>query len=500
MTDRNPEPADTSNQNAELSDAARNLVKNLIVDSPGKPMANGRKWLEASASEGGVYVRRYHRGSFYLWEGTHWATTGSEAVEAEVAEFFEFATYYKPGRNGGPGDFVDFDPTNTKMRDLLGALRNITYTSATINSPAWVENGVEVDGLAASDILPLGNGLLYTPTRKLLRHTPRFFNTYVLPFDYDPAAPQPHRWLQFLEETHPNDDESVATLQEMIGYLLTPDNRHQMMFHLMGASRSGKGTTARLLGQLVGRSNIGAASLSSLGGEFGLESIADKPVVILGDVKVTGQDSGRAVERLLSITGDDDVPVNPKGRKQYTARLPCRFVMVANALPVLRDDAQALRNRTILITFKESFVGREDRDLDEKLNAELPGIMNWALEGLDRLRSRGEFIQPRASLDDLAQLAELTAPEMVFAQECCVIDPAAKEANGDLYAAWTSWCGRRGTKPGNAAWFGRNLRTALPKLGAGKTNRDANGQQQSATVGLALTPGARADYLNTWRP
>jgi len=84
----------------------------------------------------------------------------------------------------------------------------------------------------AANLVACRNGILNLETRQLLPHDPLFFTTDCLPLDYDANAPKPERWLQFLEELWPGDGkdfdmEAESTLQDMFGYLLTPDTRHR---------------------------------------------------------------------------------------------------------------------------------------------------------------------------------------------------------------------------------------------------------------------------------
>jgi putative DNA primase/helicase len=78
----------------------------------------------------------------------------------------------------------------------------------------------------------------------------------VLPFEFDARASAPREWLAFLKKLWPNDPETIGTLQEWFGYLLTPDTRQQKILFLLGPKRSGKGTIARVLGELVGATNF----------------------------------------------------------------------------------------------------------------------------------------------------------------------------------------------------------------------------------------------------
>jgi len=84
--------------------------------------------------------------------------------------------------------------------------------------PAWLGGTQPV---AANEIVSCGNGLLHVGTRKLYAHTPQYFGTVAVPFDYDPAAPVPEKWLNFLSELWPDDQDSADALQEFFGWVLS---------------------------------------------------------------------------------------------------------------------------------------------------------------------------------------------------------------------------------------------------------------------------------------
>jgi putative DNA primase/helicase len=109
--------------------------------------------------------------------------------------------------------------------------------------------------------------------------------------------------------------------------------------------------------------------LNSLGGEFGLAPLIGKPLAVFSDARFAGRDASIVVERLLSISGEDNLTVNRKYRDQWTGKLPTRLHVISNELPKLGDASTAI----------------EDVSLEPALHAELAGILNWALGGLQRL-------------------------------------------------------------------------------------------------------------------
>lgn len=243
-------------------------------------------------------------------------------------------------------------------------------------------------------------------------------------FDYDAAAPAPSGWLAFLETLWPDEPEAVTLLQEIFGYLLIPDTSQQKIFLMVGPTRSGKGTIARVLTELVGPPNICAPSLADFGETFGLEPLLSKQLAILSDVRLDGKANHAAIaESLLKISGEDTVTVKRKFKSAWDGRLGVRFMLLSNLMPRFSDASPALANRFVPLLMDQSFLGREDHDLLTKLLPELPGILNWAIDGWRRLRERGRFNLPQSSRDAIQQLIELAAPVATFMREECELDP-----------------------------------------------------------------------------
>ena len=153
---------------------------------------------------------------------------------------------------------------------MVDALRAVAHLDSRVTAPAWIDDPLFHHHPAAIEIVAMGNRLLHLPTRSLAEHTPAFWTHHSLPFDFDPAAPAPQLWLTFLHELWDGDDDSIATLAEVFGYVLAGDTTQQKMFLLVGPKRSGKGTIGRVLTGLLGRHNVAAPTLAGLATNFGL--------------------------------------------------------------------------------------------------------------------------------------------------------------------------------------------------------------------------------------
>ncbi len=364
---------------------------------------------------------------------------------------------------------------------MLDALRAVVHLNVAVEAPAWLDGR----SLPASEMVAVANGLLHLPTRRLHPHSPHFWTHHALPFDYDPAAPTPTRWLAFLRELWGDDESSIAALQETMGYLIGGDTRQQKIFLLVGPKRSGKGTIGRVLTGLLGRHNVAAPTLAGMATNFGLSPLIGRPLALVSDARLSSKaDNGVVVERLLSVSGEDSITIDRKYRDPWTGRLSSRFMVLTNELPRLADSSGALSSRFVLLVLSRTFYGREDPTLTDQLLAEATGILSWSLDGLDRLNQRGYFEQPAAGADALRQLEDLASPVAAFIRERCHVGSDASVAVDELWTAWKLWCEGDNRHPGTKAVFGRDLRAAVPTLKRYRSRDDDDRRYVYAGIGL----------------
>jgi putative DNA primase/helicase len=284
----------------------------------------------------------------------------------------------------------------------------------------------------------------------------------------------------------------VALLQEWMGYCLTHETRLQKILLLVGPPRAGKGTIARVLTSLIGTANVCGPTLASLATNFGLWPWIGKQLAIISDARLSGRsDQAIITERLLAISGEDGVTIDRKNLEPLTTKLPTRIMVISNELPRLTDASGALANRFLVLKLSNSYLGREDTGLLDRLLPELPAILNWALAGLARLRARGHFAPPAAADDAVLEMADLASPVGAFVRDWCRVRPGIECPTGDLYGAFKIWCREQGNAhPPDCRAFGRDLSAACPGLSAYQP-RDASGRRYRAYRGIDLTLAAR---------
>lgn len=418
----------------------------------------------------------YWRGGWWQWRETHWSEVAGNVVEDWLYAFTERTVYKKND------ELVPWAPTRRKIGDVLDALRGPLRLEDSVEAPAWL------DGRGAGPIVSCANGLLVINRQKLLPHTPQYFNTSSVPFDYDPDAECP-AFDAFVASLWDRDDETRRTLRQMMGYLVSGRTDMQCVFGLIGVRRGGKGTIARLVTALLGKQNVAPLTQADLGTQFGLEHVVGKSLAIISDARTAGKNTQTVVERLLSISGEDSVPVPRKYKSAWEGRLSARVMLMSNELPHLGDASTAVVHRFVMLPFSRSFAGNEDRKLEEKLNAELPGVLNVALEGLADLEREGRFAQSQAAQEMIEDAADLASPLQVFMREECDLAPNFQVSKDALYQYYRRWAERGGYAPLNNLTFIKALYAAGGNRISQMRGRAGDAREQMFK-GIRLKPAA----------
>jgi len=445
-----------------------------LLPPPSVPMDVARAFaaMEFLHPDGQPTLRHW-RGGWWDWQRSRYVEIESRAVRARAYEFTEHARFERTNKKSGETEAVGWAPNRSKISDLLEALAAVTHLADDVSQPGWIATPDAPTGV----IVSFENGLLDVGTKTLLPHDPRFFNQTACPFVFDPYAPPPARWLRFLGELWPDDEDSIAALQEWFGYVISGRvNLHKMLL-LVGPTRGGKGAIARILGALIGRENVAGPTLSSLATGFGLSTLIGKPLAVISDARLPAARSSQVVvERLLAISGEDTIDIDRKYRDPWTGKLPSRFMVLSNELPKLGDASAAIAGRFVTLQLELSWLGKEDHELEPELHSELPGILNWALDGLERLTERDRFTQPASTDEAMTTLQDLASPVGAFVRDCCERGPHEVDVD-EMWKAWKDWAADNGHHAGTKQTFGRDLRAAVPSVRV-RRHREADSRRR----------------------
>lgn len=433
----------------------------LILD-PENPLDSARRFVDRYYRNGGQRTLHLYQGVFRAWSNAAYSTLEDGEINCKLYGLLDAAQRRQKVRDGAEA-IVPFKPTKAKVANVFDALKAEAFLPGSVIPPRWLDGAGPVP---AHEIAACANCLVHLPTDRTFPHTPNFFSLNALPVPYLPEKGAPEQLHRFLDDLFDDDVERRDTLQEIFGYFLTADTRQQKIPYIVGPKRSGKGTLGRLFTGLLGPANVCNPTLASLQSNFGLSALLGKQLAIITDARLGKADQHVVAERLLSISGEDGIDIDRKYTAPLTGvRLPTRFLIMTNELLRITDVSGALASRFIVIPLTESFYGREDLGLTDRLLGELPQVLNWAIAGWRRLQERGRFVQPSVALEAIQELEDLSSPVSAFLRECCEVGAAFQAECHEVYEAWQKWCKDTGReRVSNRETFGKDLRAALPGI------------------------------------
>jgi putative DNA primase/helicase len=459
INDQGPTERDGQEATASPEPSVQQRPAVLILPPPAAPLEVARCFVEGRCLHNGsaeALTVRYWCGCWWTWRTTHWVETQPHTMRSLLYKFTGDAAYFD-----AEGELRPWSPTRNKISDLLEALSARVVLSDDFEQPCWI------DGRQTGPIVATTNGLLDVASLQLHPHSPFYFGQVSVPFPYDPGAPTPTKWLDFLNALWPNEIEPVDVLGEWFGYVISGRLDLHKIFVMVGPTRGGKGVIARILTALIGKRSVCGPTLSSFGGEFGLQPLLGKSLAIISDARSGGgKSSSVVVERLLSISGEDTLTVNRKYRDQWSGKLSVRLHIISNELPRLGDASSAIVGRLVLLLTTRSWLGKENFELEAELRTELTGILNWSLQGLRRLTLDNEnhFTRSAAADEATRTMQDLASPVGAFVRERCKLGAEDEIPVDDLFDAYKTWCEHSEYRKSPKAHFGRDLRAACPSV------------------------------------
>lgn len=455
------------------------------VPGPKEPDKVARFLLYLFA-DAGLHLRHW-RDEWYLYRegssGAHTRLGGADnryAVADVVRGLLADASYIVMTKDGA--EPRPWNPSTSSVREVVEAMASQMRLPESFEAPVWLRRSEHAETMPAEEITCVANGLLWCPreggaaARALIDHTPEFFTDTAVVVPYETGA-RCDRWMKFLDELWPGDEDSHALLQEWFGYVLAGSTGLHKILTLVGPKRSGKSTIAWALEQLLGGTGqVDHPTMARLAEPFGLAPMMGKRLAVVGDARI-GKSDAAIVEKLLMISGEDPVTVNRKNRDELNVKMNARIMIISNDMPDLRDVTGALASRFLPLEINvQGFLGREDFSLKRTLQDELPGIFTWALEGADRLWDReGRFTIGESVRASMVNVERSSSPIKAFAADCLSFDPSpeAVAAKEQVYEAYAMWCASEGFMPKGKSVFFRDLLAAYRgELEVGKNRVD----------------------------
>lgn len=384
---------------------------------------------------------------------------------------------------------VDEDAILSRVVGLLGNFYTPAYLKQTTDvlRGLLAAEGRKLPERMSLPLLNCVNGMVDLRTGELLPHSPDYMSYVQVTAAYEPdtATPNYDAWLRdALRKEGATDaelDALVADIEETAGTMLDPSRTPSKTLFLFGPSRSGKSTFLRLLRAVAGAKNTSAVTLHNLAtDQFAAANLYGKMLNVAADL------SNKHVEDLSlfkMITGEDVVQANRKYGNQFEFTNQCLVAFSANELPTVSEASRAYAERMKPFEFPNSFAGREDKTLEDKLMGELPGILARWVKAYGRFLARGGYGRTDAATQ--ANFEAKSDRVVQFFQDMCTVAPAtygqkmdAASATGrrDVAMAFNAWAERNGgSKMGERAFFNRFAQMAgVSEVRVGKGSRAYN--------------------------
>ncbi|WP_373503766.1 phage/plasmid primase, P4 family [Aestuariivirga sp.] len=178
-------------------------------------------------------------------------------------------------------------------------------------------------------------------------------------------------------------------------------------------------------------------------------------------VTATETEEGRrwAEAKIKQLTGGDKISARFM-RQDFFEYVPQFKLLVAgNHKPGLRSVDEAIRRRFHLLPFTVTIPAEErDLHLKDKLKAEWPGILSWAVQGCLDWQRVG-LNPPEAVKQATAAYLEAEDATAAWLDDCCIVDPQAWESSADLFSSWKTWAEKAGEPIGSSKSFVAKLET-----------------------------------------
>lgn len=409
---------------ARISD--RSEVLNAIVDSSKTrkgawgPLCDEVSRSVVDASDGNITAVEYSqkamsKQALHVFVGTHWVLIRTQVYYDYVNDC--------AGKMGLPDEYLQDPDFMNKVYERVGFMLARDRNLIVPKGQVWVN---------------MQNGTLVVDSEggvRLREHNRDDFFTYVLPYHYLPQAQCP-LWHKFLDRVLP-EMESQMVFSEFAGYCFTTNEmKYEKMLVLYGGGSNGKSVATDILRELLGRDNVSSVDLEKLTTDDNHRSLIE------GKLANIAQENGQnvAYSILKNIVSGEPVMVKTLYKDPKLITNYGKLISSYNQLPKSEATLGFFR-RWIIIPFDVTITEQErDIRLKDKLCEELPGILNWVLEGLKRLVVNRAFTESSVCSNALESYKISTNSALRFCEERLSKNEEGHMSLKMLYQEYMKYC------------------------------------------------------------
>lgn len=289
------------------------------------------------------------------------------------------------------------------------------------------------------------------------------FMTKMAPVFHCPEALAPV-FHAFLNRILPDDDVR-SYVQRFFGYALTALTTEQMFCIFFGEGANGKSTLVDIVAHLLGdyATSVPVMSLVNENNRKGSEATPDLiRLPAARFVRSAEPKEGLPLDESLikDLTGGEPINVRRLNHEFIEVHPLFKLAISCNRKPVIRGNDDGIWRRVALVPFLVQ-IPKEERDkgLSGKLKRELPGILNWMIEGAIDYLNRGGLQPPEAVTAATQEYRDESDPLGAFVRAAIDVtrNPSDAVEQGQLYEAFKVYCTREGKTPLGTATFARRM-------------------------------------------
>ncbi|MNK19433.1 hypothetical protein D3C87_376540 [compost metagenome] len=353
-------------------------------------------------------------GLIHTWTGSHWSVTSDDIACKQAYRWI----------------------ATSEPRDATAENAKKAVNSAKLWLPDVAKESADI-------VIPCINGYVQVKNGKVALTSPDkslgLKHSLICEFqpDFGPAT----QFDKFLEMILP-DTAVRSRVQEYIGYTLTSDARYQKAQLWLGSGANGKGVLANIVQKL--HENTAAIRLDALDG-FSLSVLIGASLIYVDEVP-----KARINEQMLkSLIAGEKIQIDRKYETPLSTHIRGKWLVLGNHLPAITDHSIGFWRRWDIVPFNVT-IKESERDpllANSIIRTEMPGVLNWALEGLLRLQKRGAFevTLPVAMQNILSDAKrESNSVQAWFEENDIVASHSLQSTKDEIYENYREWCSRNG--------------------------------------------------------
>jgi len=338
---------------------------------------------------------------------------------------------------------------NNDQKDAMRAIkfassrRNLSKVKSALESASTMPFFVTQAGELDRDNFKIGvrNGVVNLRSGQLIPPQPADLITKRTNINYFENAPCP-RWIQFLDEIFGGNQDLISYIKRAVGYMLTGDTREQCFFILYGHGANGKSVFTDTLKKLLGDYGTSVEFKTFTGSA---STVGDDLAPLRGvrmTVSAESNKGSRLDEGLIKqVTGGDEVRVRYLHGKYFTYQPQFKIILMTNHKPIIVGTDKGIWRRVKMIPFNQTFEGKTaDKQLPDKLQAELSGILAWAVEGVQEWLTHGLEMPESIKLATEAYRQEMDTVGLFIDEVCVTENRNYTVTKSQLYKEYKAWC------------------------------------------------------------